>query len=432
MANIGASDTSLQWQKDPCYTGSVQTLYTVDNEEDLLISVVSDQGSVFDIGTLFTVPKSSVSRTAVRALIFSALADKSAWCTLAQHTQLPAGLPIDRLQQQGALTHHVGVLDAHNNVHAHFATMPTDGWSNKTVIRKFAHVQPTRNSWQGNHWYDYNTQYAQPNRMIALEYLVRMGVVTCSSLLEQYQAMPSAQQQALCEQLGVHSLQHGTRFALPCVECTSKHEPVDRHLALQEASMIAALDATTFAHSLALASGGMLLAQMLFAQLGVRFWDGKWEFACCDGELYFADTLDTDSVRLTCDIVHADSTYAVHFSKQAIREYFIICHNEWYKAVLEAQQTAHKQGVSVADALMHGQQHKHYPPTPTVDATFLRIQEQKAHALLEIVPAFSNQWLLDAQTQAHVSAMLQEIAVAELTYYKNTDHFDAFKERSRL
>jgi phosphoribosylaminoimidazole-succinocarboxamide synthase len=370
----------------PLYIGSVQKLYNVPGCPDLIISETSSGGSVFDVGTIFNIEGSDTGRAAFRHLVFQELQNPRSWKRLEEKLsgkgkvlqKDKAGLfnkVLAGFIKSGAPTHHAGMVERKTG--KVYATGFPGDLSNLTLIKKFTVEKPVLKNVMGRHFYDYEKYHHIDRNVIPLEYIVRLGVTTGSSILRKYDRLSDADKKAYLKELGVNSLSPWSRFDPPIVDLTTKYEPEDRNISLQEASMISGVDGDTFSKSLIMAILGAYMLQQIFDGMGLTLWDLKWEIARDGKKLLFVDTIDTDSVRVTFNMKRKDKSYFVHFNKQAMRDYYKIMHADWYSAVNEAKKIAAQTGRSFTDLLKEGQARKKYAGTPVVDKDFLDIQAEK-------------------------------------------------------
>ena len=56
------SKVPLDHLREPFYEGSVQRLYAIPDEPDYMVTETSAGGAVFDVGTIFSIEGSDVSR----------------------------------------------------------------------------------------------------------------------------------------------------------------------------------------------------------------------------------------------------------------------------------------------------------------------------------------------------------------------------------
>ena len=400
----------------PLYTGSVQKLYNVPGHPDLIISETSSGGSVFDVGTIFNIEGSDTGRAGFRHLVFQELQNPRSWKKLAEKLagrgkilqKDKAGLikkVLAGFVKSGAPTHHVGMVDRKTGIVS--AKGFPGALSNLTLIKKYKVGKPVLKNVMGRHFYDYEKYHHIDHNVIPLEYIVRLGVTTGSSILRKYDRLSDSDKKAYLNELGVSSLSPWTRFDPPIVDLTTKYEPEDRNISRQEASMISGVDGDTFSRSLIMAILGAYMLQQIFDGMGLTLWDLKWELARDGNKLLFVDTIDTDSVRVTFNMKRKNKANFVHFNKQAMRDYYKIMHADWYSAVNEAKKIASQTGKSFTDVLKEGQAKKKYAATPVVDKAFLDIQTEKFSMI--------RSYILDSTQDLKKEA--RRIANKELDYY---------------
>jgi phosphoribosylaminoimidazole-succinocarboxamide synthase len=400
----------------PLYIGSVQKLYNVPGRPDLIISETSSGGSVFDVGTIFNIEGSDTGRAGFRHLVFQELQNPNSWKRLAERLagrgkilqKDKSGLihkVLAGFVKSGAPTHHAGMVERKTG------TVYAKGFpgtlSNLTLIKKYKVEKPVLKNVMDRHFYDYEKYHHIDRNVIPLEYIVRLGVTTGSSILRKYERLSDSDKKAYLNELGVGSLGPWTRFDPPIVDLTTKYEPEDRNISRQEASMISGVDGDTFSKSLIMAILGAYMLQQIFDGMGLTLWDLKWEIARDRKKLLFVDTIDTDSVRVTLNLKRKDKSYFVHFNKQAMRDYYKIMHPDWIAAVNGAKKIAAQTGRPFTDVLKQGQAKKKYAGTPVVDKAFLDIQTEKFLMI--------QSYILDSTQDLKREA--KRIANKELDYY---------------
>jgi len=400
----------------PCYTGSVQKLYDVPDHPELLISETTAGGSVFDVGTIFNIEGSDVGRASFRHLVFQQLQDPESWEKLSGKLS-DSGLmgkndsgiiekTLSIFKQQGASTHHVGMLD--RSTGDVFSKGFPPHLSNLTLIKKYTVQKPELKKVLGWHFYDYKKYHSEDGFVIPLEYIVRLGITSGSSILRKYNALSDPDKKTYLGELGLDKpLNPWTRFDSPLVDLTTKYEPEDRNISRQEAALISSLDGETFSRSMVMAILGAFMLQQIFSGMGLYLWDLKWEIAKDGNDLVFVDTIDTDSVRVTMNIIDNDKSYFVHFNKQVMRDYYRIMHPDWLNAVNEAKKAAARSGRPFTEILSEGQGRGDYPENPDIDKTFLDLQKDKFKMI---------QHFIQHQGQ-DMSKEAEKIARAELDYY---------------
>ena len=415
-----------------CYQGSVQNLYEIAEHPDLLVSEMTTAGSVFDVGSIFSINGSDVSRACFRHHIYQQLADGQAWVDLASQMRADGrwsliekrpelyNLFVD-LQEQGVETHHHGMIDASSG--EVFSNGFPKALSNLTLIEKFHVHKPVQCSWMGSYFYDYSQRPVElSHHVIPLEFIVRFGVANSSSLLSRYSAMTDGQRSDFLRELGLESLAPWQKFSMPINDCSSKYEPEDRHLLLQEASLVSGLKGEDFCRSLALTALASVFLQSCLSPTGLNLWDLKWEVARKGTQLVIVDTIDTDSMRLTMEVEHDGLPCLVHYSKQAMRDYYRIMHPKWFLAVTEAKAHSKKAGKPFVDLLKDGQASGIYPNNPEPDNKFMDIQENKMKAIRDAV---CWQKKLD-------SKLFYELALSEIDYYAQSQKRQEFQEYNGL
>jgi phosphoribosylaminoimidazole-succinocarboxamide synthase len=417
---------------NPRYIGSVQKLYDIPAYPDLLISETTSGGSVFDVGTIFDIRGSDIGRAGFRHLVFQRLQNPAAWTTLSGHVagesrimrRDASGLAEKILAEfctRGAPTHHGGMIERESG------KVFTEGFppelSNLTLIKKYNVMKPVLKNVCGWYFYDYEQFHHTDRNVIPLEYIVRLGITSGSSILRKYEAMGDAGRTAYLSELGIDQpLSPWTRFDAPLVDLTTKYEPEDRNISRQEAALVSGLDGETFSRSLVMAVLGAYMLQQVFDGMGLTLWDLKWEIARDGEKLVFVDTIDTDSVRVTMNMKRDGRSYFIHFNKQAMRDYYRIMHPEWIAGVNDAKKTAARTGRPFTDVLKEGQAKKEYANTPVADKAFLDIQTEK----FMMIQRYIKDWTQDLSGEA------KKIAGEELDYYLKSDKKDAYEALNAL
>ncbi len=414
----------------PDYPGSVQHLYYSKENPEEMICKTTAGGSVFDVGTIFFVPGSDVSRAAVRQAIFSRLHSPESWQRLASwlgssYAQQSAFLDfigtglLETFQRQGAPTHHLGMIDADSGqVHAQgFPQNP----SPYVLVERFNIIKPSRLAYGSGHLWDYSVFRDQDRYVVPLENIVRFGVTSASSIHRKFRRMPAPEQQTFLRGLGLDRLPAWAVFPVPVVDFTTKYEPEDRALKDQEAFYISGLGGSDFLDIARMSLLGSFVVRHFFEELDLTLWDIKWEIAKRGSQLVFVDTIDTDSIRVTRTIQDEAGAVYVHFNKQAMRDYYQIMHSDWYGSLGTAKAEAARQSVPFLQILEAGQQAGIYPLTPMVDKTFLAIQARKFNLLLDHLLTAA-----DGADTADTAAEIESVARDELAYYRQKGVFDLF------
>ncbi|MEA3288490.1 MAG: hypothetical protein U9Q77_14110 [Candidatus Marinimicrobia bacterium] len=417
-------------QKNPYYNGSVQTLYSVVDDPNLLVSETSLGGSVFDVGTIFDIKGSDTARAGFRHLVYTSLMDAQGWQDMESYIKRSWGenyfhsWPIMReileeVKVTGLKTHHQGMVGREDNV------LYTDSFppelSNLTLIKKYAIHKPDPVTFMNAHLYDYEKYYGNDKFVIPLEMIVRFGVTSGSSILRKYNAMGDSGKKAYLNELGLRNeLAPWQTFEIPLTDLTTKYEPEDRAMPKQEALLVSGIGGKMFTESLTRAILAAFMVHRIFNRMGLNLWDLKWELAKDGNDLVFVDTLDTDSVRatLTCNVEGHD--YIVNFNKQAMRDYYIIVHDDWYAAVNKTKKEAAVSGEIFTDILKKGQEQGYYPDTPVVDPEFMQIQEEKYLMI--------KKFIMEKGSGEGYEKEVTDIARREVKYFLKTKNRELYKK----
>ncbi len=416
--------------KHPDYRGSVQNLFFLAEHPGVMVCETTPGGSVFDVGTIFSIPVSDLCRAALRHKIYNLLASPSDWEAVLGADDLPsvlASLANDSLAQKfrtaGAHTHHMGLVDEESGEVCAIG-MPAAP-SRYVVVKKYTVMKPERIFFNEIPLWDYSAFYHEDKFVIPLENIVRFGMTPGSSVYRKYLALEASQRTAYVQELGLRGdLQPWQTFPVPIIDFTTKYEPEDRNLSLQEALYISGCDGGTLLDLRKMALLGATMVSAFFRSVGLQLWDLKWEIAKDGEDLVFVDTIDTDSVRVTLRLDHKGDVFQVHFNKQAMRDYYKIRHADWYAALGHAKNEAKQSGKPFHEHLESGVVQGRYPPVPEVEADFLGIQSDKFSALLD--------YIRGKETAAETATTLQRIAQEELHYYERSGQFEAFCRFNRV
>ena len=427
MSEALPKQVDLRTLAEPLYRGSVQNLHEFPGQPGFMLCQTTESGSVFDVGSIFTIEGNDLNRALFRHAAYQRLAQPQTWHRVEQAIA-KADLPKDfeallsrgvlpQLKERGALTHHVGMVDAQSGAVCQQG-MPQHPscWN---VVRRFPVMHPTQRRLMGHHVYDYGQFHQNSTYVIPLEYIVRFGLTTGSSVMRKYQALGGLEQRQYAQELGVEGeLQPWNMLPRPIFDFTSKYEPEDRAVSKQEALLMSGLGAEVFDASIQMALLGAWALREMLEQAGLQLWDLKWEFAVDGDDLLFVDTIDADSFRATATLPVENRQAVVHYNKQAMRDYYRLLCPDWYAGINRAKQEAARSGAAFKQVLRQGQQSGEYPPTPQVAAEFLQIQADKTACLRKLV-----QGELSA---AEVSAQLRALGLAEIDFYRSHAALEAW------
>ena len=412
---------SLQSLGEPVYRGSVQNLYAVPDHPGYIVCETTEAGSVFDVGSIFKIEGNDLNRAIFRHAMYARLGEPETWkrveaallktTTLGEtwRSQLMDGT-LPAMLETGAQTHHVGMLDA---VTGELVTsgMPKNP-SCYNVVRRFPVMKPPQRNVMGNFVFDYAQFHQSGTYVVPLEYIVRFGVTSGSSILRKYEALSERERRAFELELGLSGpMKAWQMLDRPIYDLTSKYEPEDRAVTKQEALLMSGLSAQMFTGTIRMALLGAWAVRELLEEIGLQLWDLKWEFAVDGEELLFVDTIDADSFRATGTVPVEGRQLIIHYNKQAMRDYYRIICADWYAGVNAAKQEAAKSGAPFKQVLKEGQAAGRYPHTPEVEPGFLNLQARKT--------ALIKQHVLGEADADAVRSGLVEAGLAEAEFYRS-------------
>lgn len=425
MANAASliSKVPLDILREPFYEGSVQRLYEIPDEPDYMVTETSAGGSVFDVGTIFSIEGSDVARAVFRHVLYSGLAKRETWQEVKAAVESAEGLDnsvrkillegtIDKLTERGAITHHCGMVDALSGEVKHEGLPENESAYN--IVRRYKIEKPEPSSFLRHSVYDYSKFRNLDRNVVPLECIVRFGITSGSSVFRKYLKLADAQKRNFERELGSDGeLQAWQYLATPIVDFTSKYEPEDRAVTKQEALNMSGLDAGVFNEMGKLAVLGGWAVRVLVEKMGLQLWDLKWEFARDGEDLVFVDTIDTDSFRATSILNDGGQRFVIHYNKQAMRDYYKIAHAGWLAAVGEAKQDARAEGVPFVDILRSRQASGDVPEDPQVDSDFLAIQVKKMDLIKDCI--------LGRRDGSDVRQALEDCGKQEVAFYTAND-----------
>lgn len=421
MSFSAPAPTHLDLSKlgEPVYRGSVQNLYAVPGHPGFVVCETTPAGSVFDVGSIFNIEGNDLNRAIFRHSMYSRLGQPETWKRVkaaieatpmdeSWRKELLTG-PLEMMLESGAATHHIGMVDAKTGEIAREG-MPANP-SCYNVVRRFPVMHPPQRTLLGTHVFDYAQFHQSSTYVVPLEYIVRFGVTSGSSILKKYQSLLDPAKRAYEQELGLtRPMAVWEMLERPIYDLTSKYEPEDRAVSKQEALLMSGLSGQDFLHTIKMAILGGWAVRELLETAGLLLWDLKWEFAVDREELLFVDTIDADSFRATTFLEVEGRKLVVHYNKQAMRDYYRLVHPEWYAGINDAKTQAQKAGIPFKTVLKEGQAAGKWPATPVVDATFLDLQARKTALIREHV--------LSERDAAAIKADLQATGEAEVEFYR--------------
>lgn len=422
MSHPAPAPTHLDLSKlgEPVYRGSVQNLYAVPGHPGFVACETTPAGSVFDVGSIFNIEGNDLNRAIFRHAMYSRLGQPETWRRVkaaieatpmdeAWRQELLSG-PLELMLENGAATHHIGMVDARTGEIVRQG-MPANP-SCYNVVRRFPVMHPPQRTLLGTHVFDYVQFHQSATYVVPLEYIVRFGVTSGSSILKKYQSLGEPAKRAYEQELGL-SKPMGVWEMLerPIYDLTSKYEPEDRAVSKQEALLMSGLSGQDFLQTIKMAILGGWAVRELLETAGLLLWDLKWEFAVDREELLFVDTIDADSFRATTFLDVEGRRLVIHYNKQAMRDYYRLVHPGWYAGINDAKVQAQRAGIPFKQVLKEGQAAGRWPATPAVDPLFLELQARKTVLIREHV--------LSQRPAEAIKADLQAAGEAEVAFYKS-------------
>ena len=409
---------------DPVYRGSVQNLYAVPDHPGFVVCETTPAGSVFDVGSIFNIEGNDLNRALFRHAMYSRLAKPETWRRVKASVEaapmddvwrkeLLSG-PMETMLEYGAVTHHIGMVDAKTN------EIVRDGMPENpscfNVVRRFPVMHPPQRQLLGAYVFDYAQFQQSATYVVPLEYIVRFGVTSGSSILKKYTSLSEAAKRVYEQELGLSKpMSTWEMLERPIYDLTSKYEPEDRAVSKQEALLMSGLSGDDFLHTVKMAILGGWAVRELLESAGLLLWDLKWEFAVDREELLFVDTIDADSFRATTFLEIEGRKLVIHYNKQAMRDYYRLVHPAWYAGINEAKRQAQRIGQPFKQVLQAGQAEGTWPQTPVVDPEFLDLQARKTALIREHV--------LAERDAAAIRSDLQVTGEAEVEFYRRRGLF---------
>jgi phosphoribosylaminoimidazole-succinocarboxamide synthase len=434
MPDTAPTHISLSDLGEPIYVGSVQRIYAAPGHAGFMVCETTQAGSVFDVGSIFDITGNDLSRAIFRHAIYSRLGTPETWVKVKAAIQAAASPgeawkaellsgTLDTMLERGAATHHVGMVDATTGEVVR-DSMPANP-SCFNVVRRFPVMKPPQRSFLGGHVYDYAQFHQSSTYVIPLEYIVRFGITGGSSVLRKYQSLTDSGKKAYEQELGLSGpMRPWEMLDRPIYDLTSKYEPEDRNVTKQEAVMMSGLAAPAFLDTVKMAILGGWAVRAILAEIGLTLWDLKWEFAVDGDDLFFVDTIDTDSFRATGFLETEGRKLVLHYNKQAMRDYYKIVHADWFAGVNEAKKEAQKTGTPFTDVLKAGQSAGKWPHTPVVDAGFLALQTEKTTLI--------RQHVLGGSDPGEIKKKLLACGASEVEFYRKRGQFEEYAKANAV
>ena len=241
---------------EPFYEGSVQRLYAINDEPKYMVTETTAGGSVFDVGTIFSIEGSDVARAVFRHVLYTNLSKPETWIEVKDAVQNAEGLDpkirdillegvIEKLCSVGGVTHHCGMVDAVTGSVSHEGLPENESAYN--IVRRYKIEKPDQDSFLKHPFYDYSKFGSLDKNVVPLECIVRFGITSGSSVFRKYLKLSESEQRKFEQELGANGpLVAWEYLNTPIVDFTSKYEPEDRAVTKQEAHNMSGLDGETF------------------------------------------------------------------------------------------------------------------------------------------------------------------------------------------
>lgn len=434
MSTDAPESIDLQNLPEPFYRGSVQNLCPVPGHPAWLICETTEAGSVFDVGSIFKIERSDLNRAIFRHAMYTRLARPETWrevrSRLRDAENLPSQWrndlldgPLETMVETGARTHHLGMVDAGTGAIAKLDLPETPSACN--VVRRFPVLTPPLRTVLGHHVFDYAQFHQSDTYVIPLEYIVRFGITSGSSVWKTYQSLSEVERRAYEAELDLtQPMKAWEMLPKPIFDLTSKYEPQDRNVTKQEALLMSGLSAGTFASSIKMALLGAWAVRERMEAIGLQLWDLKWEFAVDHDQLLFVDTIDSDSFRATGTLDVDGRAVVIHHNKQAMRDYYKVIHPTWFAGINRAKADARAAGHPFKEVLKAGQTDGTYPDTPEVEPAFLDIQSRKSSLIRDHIT--------ESREASEVREALEALGHEEIDFYRSQQRLDALLELNAI
>ena len=311
------------------YAGSVKNLIQADNADQLWFEYTDDY-SVFDWGKMPNqIPGKGEVLAKLGEFFFHALQDPQHWkkLGLADDPQVSRWLPMNH----------------------HFLKRQ----DNRLLVTKVNVPVLKADNVGGTLVYDYGYP-PQPRALIPLEVIFRFGVPAGSSLLQRKDWYP-------------FDIYEGAEFEQPLIEFSTKLETKDRVISYQEAALILKGNTDTLGEIYGRTRALALFLHKMFAERGMKLWDGKFEFALIDGKICVVDSIGPDELRVS----RGDAV----FSKQFLRNFYL--GSPWYNAVKKGEELAKQRGTENWKDIVKNEMKQNPAPlsTPYLEAAISLYQD---------------------------------------------------------
>ncbi len=327
------------------YVGSVKNLRQKKKASAARPGVLwfeyTDDYSVFDYGKMpDAIPDKGAAAAMMTACLFDEVAKPQTWKDFVKQgvldkvkcktmrRELADSQALKNLQASGMATHYQGVVDEDGKC-APLSKLRKP--SNVLQVAGVRIIHPKVTAIRGQRLYNY-TMFGpdMKNHLAPLECIFRFGLPKGSSLLRRLAKNPE-----YAEEIGVSAnAKEGSTLFRPVMEFSTKLEPSDRYISYEFAMNAAGMEAEEFKnllHSMTLAA---LWLKEKFASIGLKLWDGKFEFLRMGTGLALGDAITPDELRLTYK--------KLQISKEPLRQYHKIHQPKFAEAMDKAKKIAQR------------------------------------------------------------------------------------------
>lgn len=307
------------------HTGSVKNIKGIKGQSPYVFEF-SDRYSVFDWGAMpDDLEQKGACLAAMAQLFFNKMGEPEFWQEwnpeLRSITSNSLALEVWNGFKESGVPHHcIGLVDSQYN--------PSSEVTNSLAVEP-VHVPQVSFDPATGKW-DYSEYEKAPIKtLVPLEVIFRFGIPEGSSLMKR------VKDPAYLQDIGLSKEPcPGDQFEIPVIEFSTKLESTDRYVSNKEAQLISGMNDVEFQKTKALCLLLALRLKDMFFSIGIKLWDGKFEFAFDQTKdekgnrnLQLVDSIGPDELRLTYN--------GIQLSKENLRRFYR--NSEWYKKVEEAK-----------------------------------------------------------------------------------------------
>ncbi len=327
------------------YTGSVKNLRQKKKPSGSRPGVLwfeyTDAYSVFDYGKMpDEIADKGAAAAMMTACLFDEIARPATWKAFhktgvldkvkckTMRRELADSQALKNMRISGLATHYQGVVNDEGRCVA------LDKLSKPSQVLQVAGVRiihPQTAVIRGRRLYNY-TMFSpgMKNHLAPLECIFRFGLPKGSSLLERLAKNPE-----YAEEIGISAnAKEGSTLFRPVMEFSTKLEPADRYISYEFAMNAAGMEAEEFTNLLHGMTLSALWLKEKFLSIGLKLWDGKFEFLRLGEGLALGDAITPDELRLTYK--------KLQVSKELLRQYHNIHQPEFAEAMDKAKKIAQR------------------------------------------------------------------------------------------